>query len=577
MQLTIGQMAETLAETIRGLTKNTIATVERRIAVVEGEAARFAAIDATVLVADMARIEAIDTDQLAADHAKIGSIDTNQLTADHAVIENLDSNYAHITNGKIDNVTIGHADIDGLAANYAQADLANVNNAWIENGVVKNNAIGNAQIISVSANKLTTGTIDASDIRVINLSADNITAGTINGQRFATGSIDLAKLTESVYTEQEVDDMLAAMDARIDSQIQTWSGDAVPTLNNYPASDWNTDALREQHVGDVYYVANAGSQADGYSYRFVWDKTSAQYRWALIQDSAITDALQRLLDAVGDIDGLQSFQGSTSRWMSAKDDEVSSLIASKSEIETALGDKVSSSTFNEVKQTVTENSATITSLSTTVSNGFTTINNTVNTVKQTADANKASITSLTQTVSDNEADIEQKYSTLDQTVDGLTSTVGAISESISDGERRLTAAESAIKQTADGIELCATKTEVQSAAAYAAGLYYDHTYVKNGTQYTFTANVRKGAVDVTDQFIPDMFVWYLRNETGDELFHRGLSVTVDEELAGYHGTLVGGLEETWDGVLCDHNGDYIVTENNVMISTYSEWEVSIDG
>lgn len=573
MQLTIGHLAETLAETIRGLAKGTLVSVERRIAVVEGEAARFAAVDATVLVADMARIEALDVDQIAADHAKIGSIDTNQLAADHAVIENLDSNYAHITNGVIDRATIDYADVNDLDAHYAEIDLANVNNAWIENGVVKNESIGDAQIISISANKLTAGTIDASDITVTNLNASNITTGTLNGQRLATGSIDLAKLTESVYTEAEVDAMLAAMDARIDSAIQTWSGDVVPTLSNYPASDWTTTALKDEHIGDVYYVANAGSQADGYSYRFVYDNSTAQYRWALIQDSAVTDALQRLLDAEGDIDGLQSFQSSTARWMTIKDDEVSSLIQSKSDLETALGDKVSSSTFNELSQTVTSNSAAITSLTDTVTDGFSQTTNTVNQVSQTANENSASIRQLQQTVSENEEDIEEKYADLTETVDGITSTVGTISETVDSNERRLTAAETRIQQTAEGIELCATKTEVAEAASYAAGLMYDNTFTETDGTYTFVANVHKGTRDVTDQFLPDMFVWYLRTEDGDELYARGVSMTVDEEAAGYHGTVIGGLEETWDGVLVEQNDNYIVTENDLMISTFSEWEV----
>jgi hypothetical protein len=337
MDLTIGQLQETLAETIRGLTKGTLASVERRIAVVEGEAARFAAVDATVLVADMARIEALDVDQIAADHAKIGSIDTNQLAADHAVIETLDANYAHITNGAIDNATIGHASVDGLDANYAQINLANVTNTWIENGVLRNGSIADAKIIGVSANKLTAGTIDAATITVLNLNASNITVGTLNGQRIGEGTVDLTKLAENVYTEEEVNDLLAAMDARIDSQIQTYTGDVVPLLNNYPASDWTTDALRDEHIGDLYYVVNAGSQANGYSYRFVYDRTTGQYSWVLIQDSAVTDALQRLIDVEGDITGLKDFQSDTATWASQTDGALSIIRQNHTALTTVVG------------------------------------------------------------------------------------------------------------------------------------------------------------------------------------------------------------------------------------------------
>jgi hypothetical protein len=343
MQLTIGQMAETLAETIRGLTKNTIATVERRIAVVEGEAARFAAIDATVLVADMARIEALDVDQIAADHIKVDSIDTNQLTADHAVIESLDTNYAHVTNGKIDNVTIGHADIDGLAANYAQIDLQNVATSWIQNGVIKDGSIASAKIISLSANKLTAGTINAGTIRVINLDAANITTGTLNGQRIGEGSLALSKLDKKVYTAQEVDDLIGALDARIDSAVQTYTGNDIPLLNNYPASDWTTDALKTEHVGDIYYVVNSGGQADGYSYRFVYDRTTDTYSWTLIQDSAVTGALQRLLDLEGDMQGVESFVSDTTSWRTATDSSMQSVIANHTELVAVVGKTLQSS------------------------------------------------------------------------------------------------------------------------------------------------------------------------------------------------------------------------------------------
>jgi len=176
-------------------------------------------------------------------------------------------------------------------------------------------------------------------------------------------------------------------------------------------------------------------------------------------------------------------------------------------------------------------------------------------------------------VSENEEDIEEKYADLTETVDGITSTVGTISETVDSNERRLTEAETRIQQTAEGIELAATKTEVAEAASYAAGLLYDNTFTETDGTYTFVANVHKGTRDVTDQFLPDMFVWYLRTEDGDELYARGVSMTVDEEAAGYHGTVIGGLEETWDGVLVEQDDNYIVTENDLMISTFSEWEV----
>ena len=315
-------------------------------------------------VIDNATIDQADVNDLDANYAHItqGVIDNASIS--YADVDDLDANYAHITQGVIDNASISYADIEDLDAHYAEIDLANVNNAWLTNGVIKNAAITNEQVLSVSANKLTAGTIDASDITVTNLNASNITVGTLNGNRIGTGSLSLDKLSEDVYTETEVDAMVDALNDRIDSAIETYTVDTVPTLNNYPASGWTTDDLKDEHIGDVAYVVNAADSADGYCYRFAYDATAGQYKWVLIKDSDVTAALQRLVDAEGDIDGLQSFQSTTSSWMSSTDEELRSVKTRVTNAETSLGNKVETSTFNELSQTVDTNSASITSLTT---------------------------------------------------------------------------------------------------------------------------------------------------------------------------------------------------------------------
>lgn len=344
MQLTIGDLGQSAADTIRGLSAGTLAKIERRVAVVEADAARFSVLDVDAITADIAKLQNISAEQIVADRAKLGRLDADQIAADHATIGTLDANYAHITNGTIDNAKINHADVNQLAANYAQINLQNVNNSWVENGVIKNGSITDAKIIGVSANKLTAGTIDAANIIVLNLNASNITTGTLNGQRIGEGTVDLTALVDDVYTEDEVDALLAAMDARIDSQIQTYTGDAVPTTSNYPASDWTTTDLKDEHIGDIYYVVNSGSQADGYSYRWVYDRTTSTYGWVLLQDSAITDALQRLLDAEGDITGLQQFRSDTMTWASQTDDALEIVRQNHTTLETVVGRTLDSTT-----------------------------------------------------------------------------------------------------------------------------------------------------------------------------------------------------------------------------------------
>ena len=378
--------------------------------------------------------------------------DIGNLKANKADISELEANYAHITNGVIDNAKIGYADVNDLNAHYANIDLANVNNAWIQNGVIKDAAISDAQIIGVGANKITAGVIDASKITVTNLNADNITAGTINGQRIGKGSLSLEKLAEEVPTKEYLDDLAENLQGQIDGQIETWTGTTVPTLNNAPAVDWKGDAKKlKAHVGDIYYVVNAANDADGYTYRFTESGSglSTTYSWTLIKDNQITKALQEIQEAKGDISGIKQFDSDISSWKTDTDEELSSLKGRTTTLETDMGTKVSTQTFNELSQTVDENTASISSLSETVdtkadSSTVTTLSNTVNTVKQTADTNKSNITNLTKKVDDNETDIEQKYSDLTQDLNGFKTTVGSTYHKISDFNTYKTANDAAV-------------------------------------------------------------------------------------------------------------------------------------
>ena len=117
----------------------------------------------------------------------------------------------------------------------------------------------------------------------------------------------------------------------------------------------------------------------------------------------------------------------------------SNPVISKELNEAYLQIKNTSTTLSQTIDTVNEHGRSITTLGQTVATKVdgdefntykTTTTNAINNVKQTADANSADITSLTQTVTDNETDIENKYSSLVQTVNGLTSRVGATESSI---------------------------------------------------------------------------------------------------------------------------------------------------
>ncbi len=355
---------------------------------------------------------------------KVNTSFIEDLTADKAYIENLKSSIADI----------GYLTADDADIAYAKIDFSNVGTQVVSSSMIIDGAVTNEKVANLSANKITSGTIDASKITVSNLNASNINTGTltvggvtlnikenkaeIDGSDIKDGTVTLEGLST------EVKDV-------IDVAIETFTKSEIPTLNNEPASLWTDNETRKKHIGDVCYVLNPTSDADGYCYRFANTGTeeSPSYEWVLIKDSDVTKALQDIIDINGDITGIKKFDTEISSWKNDTDDELSSLKLRTATLETDMGSKVESSVFNEVKQTVDENSSSIASLSTTVSkkaDGSTveTLTNTVNEVKQTANSNSLSISGM-QTEISKKADgstvteLSTRTSKLEQNLDGF--------------------------------------------------------------------------------------------------------------------------------------------------------------
>lgn len=448
---------------------------------------------------DAIRAEVVETAELVADKASIGQLEAesariSDLEADTADIDTIRANAAKVQNLTAAQLEADHATIGTLDTTYMHANMANADVAWINNGTIRDGAIVSAMINDVSANKLTAGTINGSVINVTNLNADNITAGTINGQRIGTGSLSLDKLSESVYTESEVDTIVDGLNDRIDGAIETHTGTAVPTLNNSPASSWNTTALKDEHVGDVYYVVNSQSQQNGYCYRFT--KSGSTYSWQLIKDSDVTAALSRLTTAEGKITSIESFDSTVSSFMSNTDSELTSVKSRASSLETRMTDaegdiseKVDTSTFNTLSQTVDGNSASITSMSTVISNNgltsSTNITNTVNTVSQTASGNSSKISQLTTTLGTNAdgttkaGDVVHRTSAIEQDVTSFKTTV---SETY--------ATQTALATTNDNV--AAAQTAADNAATSASNAQTTAN-TANNKQVAFSATSSTGA------------------------------------------------------------------------------------
>lgn len=396
---------------------------------------------ADLITVNKALINKLDVDTAKITYATITNLNATNASIDNLKTNKLDATYADIINANVESLKAANAEIVKLKANsltadiadlkYAQIDFANVKGQVVGTSLIKDGAVTNEKVQSLSANKLTAGTIDASKITVTNLNADNITVGTINGKRIGTGSLSLDKLAEEVPTKEYLDSVQEELQGQIDGNIETFTKAEIPTLNNEPAVNWTDNATRKKHIGDICYVVNPTSSADGYSYRFANTGTEQTpvYEWVLIKDSDVTKALQDIININGEITGIKKFNVEISSWKTDTDSELSSLKTRTTSLETDMSNKVDTTTFNEVKQTVDENSSTITKMSETLSNKadsstVTALSNTVNSIKQTTDTNTSSISNLTTVVEkkanqDEVTTISNKLTTVEQNLNGL--------------------------------------------------------------------------------------------------------------------------------------------------------------
>nr|DAH27493.1 MAG TPA: Minor structural protein [Bacteriophage sp.] len=396
---------------------------------------------ADLILVNKALINKLSVDEADIRYASIENLKTVNADIENLKTNKLDATYAKIINANVESLKAANADITNLKANmltadiadlkYAQIDFANVKGQVVTTSLIKDGAVTNEKVQSLSANKLTAGTIDASKITVTNLNADNITVGTINGKRIGTGSLSLDKLAEEVPTKEYLDRVQEELQGQIDGNIETFTKTEIPTLNNEPAINWTDNATRKKHIGDICYVVNPASSADGYSYRFANTGTEQApvYEWVLIKDSDVTKALQDIININGEITGIKKFDETVSSWQTNTNSELSSLKTRTTSLETDMGNKVDTTTFNEVKQTVDENSSNITKMTETLSekadnSTVTTLSNTVNSIKQTADSNTSSISNLTSAVEkkanqDEVTTISNKLTTVEQNLNGL--------------------------------------------------------------------------------------------------------------------------------------------------------------
>lgn len=106
-----------------------------------------------------------------------------------------------------------------------------------------------------------------------------------------TGDESLNDFIENTYNSTISDIM-----SQLDGVIETHFGNGIPTLSNEPAKNWNTNALKENHLGDMYYDNDSGI-----GYRF--SKEGSTYKWSEVRDTGVASALEAASRAQDTADG----------------------------------------------------------------------------------------------------------------------------------------------------------------------------------------------------------------------------------------------------------------------------------
>ncbi len=100
------------------------------------------------------------------------------------------------------------------------------------------------------------------------------------------------KETEITKVSNELDkfvniatEELEEIKEQIDGKITTYYYSGVPTLTNYPTSEWTVEEYGN-HIGDLYYDKDTG-----YAYKFLYDNETNEYLWRKEESSDVSEAL----------------------------------------------------------------------------------------------------------------------------------------------------------------------------------------------------------------------------------------------------------------------------------------------
>ena len=106
-------------------------------------------------------------------------------------------------------------------------------------------------------------------------------------------AIDVIQNTVEEFQDQmdEYQGLINNLQDQVDGSISTYFLQGEPTNTNEPANAWKSEEERNRHIGDLYYDTNTQ-----YCYR--WTYGTRAYKWELVRDTGITEAVQKAAQAL---------------------------------------------------------------------------------------------------------------------------------------------------------------------------------------------------------------------------------------------------------------------------------------
>lgn len=208
--------------------------------------------------------------------------------------------------------------------------------------------------------------------------------------------------------EEFMTSTLATIDdiyTQIDGNITTWFYSGVPDLSNLPASDWTTETIKKEHLGDLYY-----DQDTGFAYRF--SLTDGVYSWVKLLDNDVAEALalansaQDTADSKRRVFVAQPYPPYENGDLWFKNQEIYICQISKAETET----------YDE-KDFIIATKYTDDTVATQVGDNLEVVRGTVTTIKESVDAFKIDMETTVKTIDDLQQEVIENVERMSYTFD----------------------------------------------------------------------------------------------------------------------------------------------------------------